>query len=267
MSLTAIRSLVDSELHATTWNFFIGMKLVVICMGIPWLIKLGPPVLTQAQFPSDMDTTSLGITILNRPPHVANLVMDEMLQYRSAGGIMQVGDHVRRSCEVHPELMSLCRQNFFTDFKNRVDPVVCCNVLSLFYQYGRGDELSETLDWVQQVLQRRAYIYGTPFYPVPEAFFYFLSRLLLRLKSRRAGVYSQMRCLLIERLEERIGVPVDAASLAMRLLVCHQVGIRDVRGLEELLSMQEADGGWEMGTFYSYASKKLKERCFYCAGT
>lgn len=163
-----------------------------------------------------------------------------------------------RRAEVHAELISRCRQTFFTDFKNRVDPVVCCNVLSLFYRYGRGHQLAETLNWVRQVLQRRAYIYGTSFYPVPEAFFFFLSRLLRHLKDGRAWVYSRMRRLLIERLEERIGVSVDAASLAMRLIVCHRVGIRDVRGLKELLSMQEADGGWEMGTLYHYASKKLR---------
>ncbi|KAL8719180.1 MAG: hypothetical protein Q9225_003781 [Loekoesia sp. 1 TL-2023] len=184
-----------------------------------------------------MDTTSLAISILNRPSHVANLVMDKMLQYRTPDGLMQT---------------------FFTDFKNRVDPVVCCNVLSLFYQYRRGYQLSETLNWVQQFLQRRAYIYGTSFYPVPEAFLFFLSRLLLRLKNCRAWVYSPMRSLLVERLEERIGVPVDAASLAMRLIICDQVGIRDVQGLRELLSMQEADGGWEMGSLYHYASKKLR---------
>ena len=155
------------------------------------------------------------------------------------------------------ELTSSYRQTFFTDIKNRVDPVVCCNVLSLFYQYGRGYQLSETLNWVQQVLLRRAYVYGTSYYPVPESFFFFLWRLLVRLKTCRARIYRRMRCLLVVRLKERIGVPVDAASLAMRLIVCHQVGIRDVRGLQELLSMQEADGGWEMGTLYSYASKKL----------
>lgn len=152
-------------------------------------------------------------------------------------------------------------QTFFTDFKNRVDPVVCCNVLSLFHQYGRGHQLPETLDWVQQVLARRAYVNGTSFYPVPEAFFFFLCRLLPRLKAGRGrahDVHGRMRRLLAERLKERVGVPVDAASLAMRLIVCHRVGVRDVRGLKMLLAMQEADGGWEMGTLYHYASKKLR---------
>lgn len=223
-------------------------------------MRLGPPVLTQAQFPDDMDTTSLGITIINRPPHVANLVMDKMLQYLTPDGLMQVSDRLRRSTEVQAcrQLIPLYRQTFFTDFKNRVDPVVCCNVLSLFYQHSRGYQLAKTLNWVQQILQRRAYVYGTSFYPIPEAFFFFLSRFLLRLENHRAQVCRRMRYLLVLRLEERIGVPVDAASLAMRLIACHRVGIRDVGGLRGLLSMQEADGGWEMGTLYHYASKKLR---------
>lgn len=221
-------------------------------------MRLGPPVLTQAHSADDMDTTSLAITVFNSPSHVANLVMDQMLQYRTPDGHMQVRNGLRRSREVHSKLTSPRPQTFFTDFKNRVDPVVCCNVLSLFYQYGRGYQLSETLEWVQQVLLTRAYVYGTSFYPVPEAFLFFLFRLLLRLKFRHAHVYRRMRYLLIERLKERVGVSVDAASLAMRLIVCRQVGIRDVRGLKELLSMQEADGGWETGTLYHYASKKLR---------
>ena len=58
--------------------------------------------------------------------------------------------------------------------------------------------------------------------------------------------------------------PVDAVSLAMRLIVCHQVGVRHISGLKVLLSIQEpddgwwmVDGGWEMGTLYQYYSKRL----------
>jgi hypothetical protein len=138
-----------------------------------------------------------------------------------------------------------------------VDPVVCCNVLSLFFQYGRGERLTETLDWVLQVLKRRAYIHGTSYYPVPETFLFFLSRLMPRLQKSRPELHSEMRDVVIERLKERTGVRVDAANLAMRLVACHQFGVCDVRGLRELMAMQEADGGWEMGTLYQYSNKKL----------
>lgn len=53
-------------------------------------MRLGPPVLTQAHSADDMDTTSLAITVFNSPSHVANLVMDQMLQYRTPDGLMQV---------------------------------------------------------------------------------------------------------------------------------------------------------------------------------
>jgi hypothetical protein len=135
--------------------------------------------------------------------------------------------------------------------------VVCCNVLSFFFQYGRGHELSETLGWVRRVLERRAYIHGTSYYPVPETFLFFLSRLMLRLEKCRPELHSEMRELIVERLEKRIGVQVDAANLAMRLIACQQFGVCDVQGLRELNSMQEPDGGWDMGTLYQYSNKKL----------
>jgi len=138
-----------------------------------------------------------------------------------------------------------------------VDPVVCCNVLSLFFQYDRGEELAETLDWVLKVLKRRAYIHGTSYYPVPETFLFFLSRLMLRLENCRPQLHLEMRGLIVERLKERIGVRVDAANLAMRLIACQQFGVCDFQGLRELMSMQEADGGWDIGTLYQYSNKKL----------
>ncbi|OJJ42283.1 hypothetical protein ASPZODRAFT_147588 [Penicilliopsis zonata CBS 506.65] len=77
------------------------------------------------------------MTVLNPDSTTANAVMDEMLHYRSPDGVIMT---------------------FFSPFKNRVDPVVCCNVLSLFYKHGRGHELAETLTWVRDVVIHRAYI-------------------------------------------------------------------------------------------------------------
>ncbi|KAL4781970.1 HAD-like protein [Aspergillus varians] len=211
-------SLVDIEPHETTWNYFIGK-----------------PVLTQTSFPDDADTTSLGITILNRPAAAANVAMDKMLRYRSKDNLITT---------------------FFTDFKQRVDPVVCCNVLSLFHKYNRGHEIPETLDWVCHVLERRAYIYGTSFYPMPEAFLFFCHRMISHL-TWRTELHHELKSTLRERLMERIGVPVDSISLAMRLITCRAVGLRDAQGLKTLLQMQSEEGDWGLGTVYHYASKRL----------
>ncbi|OJI86839.1 hypothetical protein ASPTUDRAFT_199327 [Aspergillus tubingensis CBS 134.48] len=195
------------------------------------------PVLTQRDFPNDMDTTSIALTVLNRDPVIAHQVMDSILLYRTCDGLVQT---------------------FFSEFKNRVDPVVCCNVLNLFYQYGRGSELSETLNWVEQVLRRRAYINGTCYYPKPEAFFYFLSRFLRRLKGADRDRHARLAQILAQRLQERIGIEVDDASLAMRLIALNDVGMRDRIGLETLIRSQREDGGWAMGTLYQYYSKRLQ---------
>lgn len=53
-------------------------------------------------------------------------------------------------------------------------------------------------------------------------------------------------------MQERIGAAGDALALAMRILVCNFVGIRDEIDLRTLLSMQCIDGGWEAGWMYHY---------------
>jgi hypothetical protein len=133
---------------------------------------------------------------------------------------------------------------------------VCVNVLTLFYTYGRGHELAPTLEWIRQVVIKRAYMHGTPFYPNPEQFLFFLGR-LLRQVPHLGGIFEELRQLLRERLKERLGLPADPIALVMRLISCNEMGIRDVRGMNCLLAMQCVDGGWEPGAMYTYASKNI----------
>lgn len=106
--------------------------------------------LTTHQFPCDLDTTSIGLTIApNIDPSTKSKVMDTMLQYRNADNVLQV---------------------YFDDSRPRLDPVVCVNILTLFYSNGRGHELDDTLDWVYSVLENRAYLEGTRYYEGAETF-------------------------------------------------------------------------------------------------
>lgn len=61
-------------------------------------INTGTPVLTQANHPDDVDTTALGLMVLNQSLDIANLVMDKMLQYLSPDGIFQVRRRPHRDC-------------------------------------------------------------------------------------------------------------------------------------------------------------------------
>ncbi|KAJ5507004.1 HAD-like protein [Penicillium freii] len=220
LEATGDPDLVDIVPHEVTWNYFIGT-----------------PVLTQTEFPDDLDTTSLALMVLNRPDHIAHQVLDRMLEYINEDGLVLT---------------------FFTDFKNRFDPVVCVNVLGLFFRHGREGQVTKTLEWLRDVVIRRAYTVGTAYYPTPEEFLYFFTRFLGFIQKSHPAVYKEFSELLIPRLKERIRIPVDPVGLAMRLIACEQFGIADEADLKALLAVQCEDGGWEMGVLYQYASKKLK---------
>lgn len=132
---------------------------------------------------------------------------------------------------------------------------MCVNALSLFYAYGRGEQLRSTLTWVHEVLLNRAYLDGTRYYETAECFLYFMSRLLAT--SGDPDLHSLLKPLLKERVQERIGADGDSLALAMRILACDFVGIRDEVDLRTLLTLQCEDGGWEVGWMYKYGSSGI----------
>jgi len=74
------------------------------------------------------------------------------------------------------------------------------------------------------------------------------------LASSDSSDLQELQPLLKERVQERMGAQGDALALAMRVLTCHFVNIRDEVDLSTLLSMQCEDGGWEAGWVYKYSS-------------
>jgi len=134
--------------------------------------------------------------------------------------------------------------------------VVCANVLSLFYAYGRGQELNRTYQWVNEVLFHRAYLDGTRYYATPECFLFSLSRLIGC--SDNWELHKHLKPLLTDRIQERIGVSGDSLALAMRILACKSMGIRDEVDLNALLALQCDDGGWEVCWIYKYGSSGIK---------
>ncbi|KAG6897904.1 hypothetical protein C0992_009388 [Termitomyces sp. T32_za158] len=218
LEATNDRTLVDLVEHPRNWNFFQGKGQ-----------------LTTEQFPSDLDTTSLALTVLRRDKKLAYSVMEEMLEYIGPDGIILT---------------------YFDHRRPRFDPIVCVNALSLFYSYGRGNELQKTLQWVQQVLRNRAYLDGTRYYETPECFLFFTSRLLAN--SGDQELHAMLKPLLKERVQERIGAKGDALALAMRIIVSDFVGIRNEIDLRALLPLQCEDGGWEIGWMYKYGSSGIR---------
>lgn len=137
---------------------------------------------------------------------------------------------------------------YFDYTRPRIDPVVCVNALSLFYKYGRGSEIPETLEWVIEVLKNRAYLDGSRYYATAECFLYFFSRLL----HQNSGLLEKYASILKECLNERVGLEGDSLALAMRIYGCNLVGIRNETDLQRLRSRQAPDGSWPDGWVYRY---------------
>ncbi|KAI0823367.1 HAD-like protein [Trametes gibbosa] len=215
--LTNDKSLITTSNCARTWNFFRGKPLF------------------SASFPDDMDTTSVALTVLRLDHALVNSVLDEMLKYVDADGIMQT---------------------YFDHTRPRMDPFVCVNVLSLFHEQGRGHELPNTLEWVHEVLLHRAYIGGSRYYLSADCFLFFMSRLLQRITD--PSVLGRFRPLFIERVRERVGATGDSIDLAFRIIAASTVGIQCPRDLESLLAAQCEDGGWDLCWFYQYGSTGVK---------
>lgn len=227
--------------HEREWNFF-----------------QEKPILTTESFPCDLDTTSIALTVAGRSKEVISSVMDEMLNYVDKDGIVQVSRRFNFNLSVpgaHHRSFYPLHQTYFDQRRLRFDPVVCVNVLTLFYANGRGDELPRTFAWVREVLINRGYTDGTRYYATPECFLFFMARLLEQIKGTKADL--SLRPIFRERVQERIGSEGDALALAMRVLACASVGIRDEMDLRTLLTLQQEDGGWEAGWMYKYGSSGI----------
>ncbi|TFK92720.1 HAD-like protein [Polyporus arcularius HHB13444] len=215
--LTNDKSLITISECPRTWNFFRGKPLF------------------SETFPDDVDTTSVALTVLRPDRALVSSILDEMLNYVDADGIMQT---------------------YFDHSRPRMDPFVCVNVLSLFFEHGRGHQLPHTLDWVYEVLVHRAYEGGSRYYLSADCFLFFMSRLLQRVHD--PAVQARLRPVFIERMQERVGAGGDSMDLAFRILAASTVGIQCPRDLERLTGAQCEDGGWDLCWFYQFGSTGLR---------
>ncbi|KKY19362.1 putative had-superfamily hydrolase subfamily ia variant 3 [Phaeomoniella chlamydospora] len=219
LEVTSQEDLVDIADNKRTWNFFIG-----------------EPFATTANYPDDLDTTSVALMQRRADPAVADSIMDEMLSLRSEDGIIMT---------------------YFDNTRQRVDPVVCVNVVRLFHSYGRGDDpkLESTKDWIHNVLLYRAYVDGTRYYLTSDVFLFFFARLIA--ENKGSEIYVRNGSLLRERLRERINADGDPLALAMRIIACDLMNLRDDIDLGKLLAMQSRDGSWEKGWLCRYGKSNI----------
>jgi hypothetical protein len=77
-------------------------------------------------------------------------------------------------------------------------------------------------------------------------------------KSKALKRIFPLRPIFRQRVQERLGSEGDALALAMRVVACASVGIRDEMDLRTLLALQLEDGGWEACWMYRYGSSGIK---------
>ncbi|KAI1099518.1 HAD-like protein [Jackrogersella minutella] len=199
-----------------------------------WNYFYEEPVLTSRDFPPDADTTSTAY--LSLPPEYLStvadveLVLDAMATNIDSDGIIQT---------------------YFTSDRPRTTPEVCCNVLRVFYRFGHDSDprIRKTEEWVVSCLENNACLNGNRYYSTPESFLYFVARLYTECgPGRLANELDVIK----GKLEERLNMPTNPLSLALRIFACQLVGINRSyyrKDLEKFLSLQDRDGGWPAGHF------------------
>ncbi len=178
-------------------------------------------------FPDDLDTTSMVLSFLltNNKLIIDDIVpvAEQMINNRNDDGIIQV---------------------YFDDNRPRIDAIVAINVLYLMHQigYGERNELKETEAFVYDFLISKTYLKGTRYYPAPDVFLFFLSRLVVDFPD----TFTKFHKPLTEMLIERVNCSSFALERALRVIALKKLGIVNRVDFLKLLDSQLADGGWSM---------------------
>lgn len=143
------------------------------------------------------------------------------------------------------------------------DAATCANALYALELAGREGlvdlhgVIAATRQYVFEHLQSGAYHEGTRYYPSPDVFLYFVSRLCARFGEYREIFGPSLRAALAERnaTSPNPGSPDDSMmslNLAMRVLCAENLGDMDASDQKAwLASQQELDGSWKACPFYS----------------
>ena len=183
-------------------------------------------------FPNDVDCSAFGMSVLIK----SGIVLPEKIQELAStiiknvdqDGIIQVYFPPRESRE------------------GRLDPAFCANALYFLNQIGRGDEAKKTEDYLYAVLEKKEYLQGTRYYPSPDAFLYFIARMMQ--SSER--IRDRFEPLLRRRIEERIGISNGLLECAFRLIISNQLDIHNKADRDTLLASQNVQGGFPAETFF-----------------
>lgn len=140
---------------------------------------------------------------------------------------------------------------YFTDQPSRkdiIDPTVCANALHFVALMDVHEGTAPSEEFLLETLHTRAYESGTRYYPSPDAFLYFLSRLVGSFPER----YPQFAVPLRHAVLERQGANDRPLERAFRIAAADLLALPAHRERAQLSALQRRDGGWPADVFFRY---------------
>ena len=188
--------------------------------------------------PPDIDCISYGVPILFKSSKLSDIhvhrLLDQIVKNTNEDGIIKV---------------------YFdpTNERPHVDPFVCVNALYLFYFFGRDKEIQETENFVFEILKSKDYLKGSRYYPSPDSFLFFLTRVTKISESFKERFQFELRL----AIKERIFTTEFPLDLAMRVLCCKRLKLPFEKEKKILSHLQRPTGKWPADAFFKTGKQKI----------
>lgn len=134
----------------------------------------------------------------------------------------------------------------------RIDEVALANILNIIYLCNMEEYARPTEERVLGFLESGEYLIGSRYYPSPDTFLYFLSRLL-----KYPRTHKLLNKVLTGATLDRIGKTGSPLDAAMRITTCLELGLDNEQDLQTLISGQESNGSWKAEALYRYGTKEI----------
>lgn len=221
-------------------------------------------MIVPEDYPNDNDTNAIAFTVVKPTEARAKRFIDEILACKRSDGVVQVS----HCSEFVPGTALKGSKVHLDPDRPRAAPEVSANILALFYVYGRGHQVQESLKYLENALVQEEY-QESRYYFLPEPLFFYTWRLLCMASGsselvtvdnkRLSPELHTLRDHLIRRVTARIGTEKDNALCpATRLLICQSLGIANTVDLRLLLDLQQYDGSFGQAWYVRYGSAKIK---------
>ena len=134
------------------------------------------------------------------------------------------------------------------EHRGRVDQCVLANVFYLLHQVGMADRADASWQCLVNFLLSDDYLLGTRYYPSPDVFLYFASRLVRDFPGPRGVLQEPLRA----RLTARRGADTPCFERALRVSACANVGLEAAEDLLVVASARRRNGSWASSPFFRY---------------